>query len=190
MAKICKNCGYSAKDTDQFCFQCGQPLEDKTEQNTDQTAYETQNNNAENVDKPLSIKDYLIVFLIMMIPIANIIMLLIWAFDKKANTNRRNFARAGLIYMIIWYVLGILLAIVIFISLAIYGERWIDQIQYEMQNEWYDHYYDDDYYYYYYYHHNGYPYDSTYEYYGSPISFENISGTWQDYFEVATISET
>ena len=82
MAKICKNCGYSAKDTDQFCFQCGQPLEDKTEQNTDQTAYETQNNNAENVDKPLSVKDYLIVFLIMLIPIANIIMLLIWAFEK------------------------------------------------------------------------------------------------------------
>lgn len=187
MAKVCKNCGYTAKDTDQFCFQCGQPLEDTTQQHTEQAEYETQNKNPEGLEKPLSVKDYLIVFFIMLIPIVNFIMLLVWAFDKKNNTNRRNFARAGLIYMIIWYVLGIILTVVLVVCVAMNGERWMRQIQYEVQNEWYDHYYDDDYYYY---HHTyEYPYDSNYEYYGSPLSFETIPNTWQEYFEITAVSE-
>lgn len=179
MAKVCKKCGYTAKDTDQFCFQCGQPFEKETQEQTKQSFNET---SVEGLEKPLSVKDYLIVFLIMIIPIVNIIMLLIWAFDKNGNTNRRNFARAGLIYMIICYVLGIVLTVVVVSAVAIRGGQWMQRLQYEVQDELYDHYYDDDYYYYYNNYNNSVPYDHNYHHYGSPLSYEN--GTWQDYFAI------
>ncbi|PKN72454.1 MAG: hypothetical protein CVU50_07180 [Candidatus Cloacimonetes bacterium HGW-Cloacimonetes-3] len=46
--------------------------------------------------------DWLVVLIIAMVPIANIIVMFVWAFGNTDNPNRRNFAKAFLILMGIW----------------------------------------------------------------------------------------
>lgn len=66
----------------------------------------------------MTVKDWLIVSLIMIIPLVNIIMLFVWAFGDGTNPNKRNYCRAALImfaillglYLIIFIVLASLIA--------------------------------------------------------------------------------
>ncbi|MEK4243829.1 hypothetical protein MKZ20_00600 [Psychrobacillus sp. FSL K6-2684] len=60
----------------------------------------------------MSVGDWLITMLIMIIPIANLVMLFIWGFGNP--DPRRNYARATLIWMAISIVLTILLYAIIF----------------------------------------------------------------------------
>lgn len=45
----------------------------------------------------LSVKDWLIIFIIGAIPIVNIVMLFVWAFGGNANPNKKNYSKAALI---------------------------------------------------------------------------------------------
>ncbi|MCL2404277.1 MAG: hypothetical protein FWC92_01890 [Defluviitaleaceae bacterium] len=60
----------------------------------------------------MSTKDWLLVFLIFLIPCVNIIMLFVWAFSGNGNHNRRNYARAYLIFIAI--IIGLYLLAIIF----------------------------------------------------------------------------
>lgn len=64
-----------------------------------------------DLDAPLTMGQFLLQDLICLIPIANIVMLIIWSFSDDANTNRKNWARARLI----WLGIGIALSIVVLI---------------------------------------------------------------------------
>jgi len=55
----------------------------------------------------MSTKDWIITYLIMMIPCVGIIMMFVWAFSSTGNLNRRNYSRAVLI------ILGVVIAIYI-----------------------------------------------------------------------------
>jgi ABC-type Fe3+ transport system permease subunit len=57
----------------------------------------------------MKVKDWIVIYLIMLIPIVNIVMLFIWAFDKNINPNKSNWAKASLIWSAIVMVLYILL---------------------------------------------------------------------------------
>ena len=57
----------------------------------------------------LSIGQWIITLLIMVIPIVNIIMLIVWAVGSTENPNRKNWAIAQLIFMAIGVVIWILL---------------------------------------------------------------------------------
>jgi|GEM_PF-6341232 len=61
-------------------------------------------NVADEYDRtPLEMKDWVLILLAMLIPCCgNIILYSIWAFSKKGNINRRNFCRAGLIFLVIF----------------------------------------------------------------------------------------
>lgn len=61
----------------------------------------------------MSMGDWLITLLAMLIPCAGIILYLVWAFGKNGNANRRNYCRAYLIYWAITTVLTII-AVVLF----------------------------------------------------------------------------
>ncbi|QFG01050.1 hypothetical protein PB01_00600 [Psychrobacillus glaciei] len=54
----------------------------------------------------MSVGEWLITMLIMIIPIVNIVMLFVWGFGNA--DSRRNYARASLIWMAICILLGIL----------------------------------------------------------------------------------
>jgi len=56
-------------------------------------------------DKPMSVKDWLITFLILAIPVVGFIMLFVYAFGSDQNVNRQNWAKAQLIMAAIMIVL-------------------------------------------------------------------------------------
>lgn len=64
--------------------------------------------------EPMSVKDWFITLLITYIPLVGLIMLLVWAFDSSTHPNKKNFAKASLI----WMLIGIVLAIIFFALFA------------------------------------------------------------------------
>lgn len=80
---------------------------------------------AEN-EKVMTVKDWIVVTLFMMIPIANIVLLFVWAFGSDGNLNRKNWAKACLIVTAIllgvYFVIGTVVAFITFILLAMEGQ--------------------------------------------------------------------
>ncbi|MFU0831949.1 MAG: DUF4190 domain-containing protein [Oscillospiraceae bacterium] len=66
---------------------------------------------------PLSVGNYLVMLLIGVIPIVNIVMLFVWGFGNS-NINKKNFARAQLIFLAIGIVFTFLFSAAIFASIA------------------------------------------------------------------------
>lgn len=50
---------------------------------------------------PISVGDWIITFIILAIPIVNIIMLFVWAFGDNTHPSKKNFAKAQLIIFVI-----------------------------------------------------------------------------------------
>ena len=59
----------------------------------------------------MSVKDWLLTLLVMLIPCVNIIMMFVWAFSKTDNPNKSNYFKAYLIYYAISIVIGIVISI-------------------------------------------------------------------------------
>jgi hypothetical protein len=59
-------------------------------------------------DEPLRVGQYIGMFLLMCVPILNIILLFVWGFGSSANLDKKNFARAALILCAIMLVFWIL----------------------------------------------------------------------------------
>ena len=66
----------------------------------------------------VSVKEWLLTNLIMMIPLVNLIMMLVWAFSSNTNPNKANYFKATLILFAIVMVIYLVLAVVIFGSIA------------------------------------------------------------------------
>lgn len=75
--------------------------------------YQSGNNYENGMDtSPMSMGEWMLTILIMLIPCVNIVMYLIWAFSKTGNLNRRNYCRAFLIFYLIILVLTIIFSVV------------------------------------------------------------------------------
>jgi len=61
----------------------------------------------------MAVKDWIITMIIMIIPVVNIIMLIVWATSQNDNPNRKNWALAQLIFMAIGVVLYLLIFVMI-----------------------------------------------------------------------------
>ncbi len=61
------------------------------------------------VEEPISTGGYIGIFLLMMIPLVNLICLIVWACGGCKKVNKRNLSRAMLVLMLIGIVLGVLL---------------------------------------------------------------------------------
>ena len=66
----------------------------------------------------VSVKEWLLTNLIMMIPLVNLIMMLVWAFGSNTNPNKANYFKATLILFAILMAIYLVLAVVIFGSIA------------------------------------------------------------------------
>lgn len=53
----------------------------------------------------MSLGDWIITFIILAIPLVNIIMLFVWGFSSSTNPNKQNFAKATLIVYLVGLVL-------------------------------------------------------------------------------------
>jgi len=60
-----------------------------------------------------SVGDWIVILLLLSIPLVNLIVLLVWAFDNSTNTIKANFAKAALIWVGIFLVLYLLLIVVL-----------------------------------------------------------------------------
>ena len=66
----------------------------------------------------VSVKEWLLTNLILMIPLVNIVMTLVWAFGSNTNPNKANYFKAALILFAIVMVIYLVLAVVFFGSVA------------------------------------------------------------------------
>ncbi len=64
----------------------------------------------EHLRQPMTTGEWFIAILVAGLPLIGIIMLIVWAFSSGTNINKANWAKA----MLLWAVIGIVLAIVIF----------------------------------------------------------------------------
>lgn len=66
----------------------------------------------------VSVKEWLLTNLILMIPLVNIVMMLVWAFSSNTNPNKANYFKASLILFAIVMAIYLVLAVVFFGSVA------------------------------------------------------------------------
>ena len=71
----------------------------------------------EENNKIITTSEWIITKLIMFIPIVNIVMLIIWAFNQKTNINKANWAKANLIIMVFrvmfYFIIVFLIALIL-----------------------------------------------------------------------------
>ncbi len=113
MLRTCKKCGGAVGQEDLYCIHCGMPLE--KEPPREERAEEKEQNLAE----PLSMGAYLLIGLILCIPIVNLIVPIIWILNKGENPNRRNLAKAWLVFAAVGVILTGLLSYGLFRLIAV-----------------------------------------------------------------------
>lgn len=132
---FCKNCGNKLENSVKFCDGCGAKVEAAPAQPVNVQSPGMQQNVQQKVqpapmqqtysqpsqparptydaapanDPPLGVGQYLAMLLLLCIPIANIILLFVWAFGSTVNKNKKNYARAVLILTAIGVVVYILI---------------------------------------------------------------------------------
>lgn len=106
---ICKNCGTDNAENSSFCSSCGAsmnvaPAPAPTYVNVQMPS---------NVSEPISVGGYVGMFILMGIPLVNIICLIVWI--CSSNKNTKNFGLAYLILIGISVGISIITTIVIFL---------------------------------------------------------------------------
>lgn len=70
---------------------------------------------------PLTIGNYLVMYIVSAIPLVGLIMLLVWSFSGNVNTNKKNWARAMLILALIGVVLCVVFSSILMGAIAALG---------------------------------------------------------------------
>ena len=83
----------------------------------DQLQYQYQQPES-NLEEPMTLGEWLITMLIMLIPCVNIIMAFVWAFSSKEKKSKSNYFKAWLILMAIVIVPYIILLVVFGAAMA------------------------------------------------------------------------
>ncbi len=128
----CPRCGAMTTGTTRFCNNCGSPLTIPVQQTPPTPVAPTYSAYAQpqqvryqqpygaapvsgyagfTNSTPLTVGQYIGMFILSAIPIVGFILLLVWAFSSSTNLNKKNYSRAILILGIIGVVIGIVLSI-------------------------------------------------------------------------------
>ncbi|MBR6697753.1 MAG: hypothetical protein IKL73_05735 [Lachnospiraceae bacterium] len=68
-----------------------------------------------NLEEPVSLKEWIITLLLLMIPVVNIVLMFVFAFNKDEKKSKSNFFKAYLIFT------GVALAIYLIFLIFIFG---------------------------------------------------------------------
>jgi len=63
--------------------------------------------------RPVTVGEWMVTYLLLFIPLVNLILLFVWAFGGNAPVSKANFAKASLIWILISIVLSIILSLTI-----------------------------------------------------------------------------
>ena len=70
------------------------------------------NQQSENpLKRPLSIGDWVIIFFLTSIPVVGFVLIIYWSFSDDVNINKKNFSKAILLLMVIFF--GLIIAFTI-----------------------------------------------------------------------------
>lgn len=84
------------------------------EQTQPTTQYEAPVSQPESdLEEPVTLGQWMLTYLIMMIPCVNIVMMFVWAFSKTEKKSKSNYFKATLIWTAIMFGISILFTIVI-----------------------------------------------------------------------------
>jgi hypothetical protein len=133
---FCPTCGKQLADNAKFCDSCGSVLNQASQQGyaspqpppvqptyvappvivqQPQAAYyPPQQPAGSSLTEPMSVGAYIGFYLLMCIPLANIILLFVWAFGSDVNINRKNLSRTLLIFMLIGIAFSIIFGSLLF----------------------------------------------------------------------------
>lgn len=89
----CPRCGAPVNPGAAFCGNCGLQFEKVQKPGTD----------------VLSVWDYILMMVIFSLPVVGLVLMAYWAFSSHVAVNRKNFARAYLIFYVISVVLSLIM---------------------------------------------------------------------------------
>ena len=108
----CPQCNKVLPDNANVCDNCGTVI-----QRVQPQPYMATPQFEDPKTKPLTVGNYLLMMLLQIIPIVGLVMLFVWAFGDE-NINRKNYARAMLIWLLISIGIGIVIGIIFGIIFA------------------------------------------------------------------------
>lgn len=76
-------------------------------------------------ERVMSVKEWVITYLILMIPVVNLVMYFVWAFGSEGNLNRKNWAKANL--LILGVCIGLYLSFFFFILILAFIGASVEQ---------------------------------------------------------------
>ena len=120
----CGKCGNQIEEGVKFCPACGtpmgaaqqpqpqpQPQQTYTQQPYQQPPYGQPYPQPAYTEEPISTGSYMLMFLLLMIPIVNLLCLIVWACGGSNKKNKVNLSRAMLFWMLIGAVIGGIIAL-------------------------------------------------------------------------------
>lgn len=66
----------------------------------------------DNNNEPVSVGNWMLTLLLTFIPLVNIIMMLVWAFSSSTPPSKANWAKAALLWMVIFFAIGIVMSLI------------------------------------------------------------------------------
>lgn len=126
---FCEKCGSSLLQGSKFCGRCGGKIDTqatntathrKSTAPPQRSTVPPQSPSAMSSDtwaqtpptyreqpgvEAMSVKQYIVTLVLMMIPILGIILLFKWSFSGSVNMNKKNMARAYLIFFAVWLII-------------------------------------------------------------------------------------
>lgn len=62
------------------------------------------------LEKPMTIGDWILTWILLSIPVVGLIMLFVWALSSNTQKSKQNFARATFVVIFFWFILFFMLA--------------------------------------------------------------------------------
>ena len=63
------------------------------------------------MERPLSVGDWIVVFLLLGIPVVGFILVIYWSFGDNVNINKKNFSKATLLLIVLTFALIVIFTI-------------------------------------------------------------------------------
>lgn len=73
----------------------------------------------ESAYRPVTVGNWLLTYLLMCIPVVNLVLLLVWAFGSETPVSKANWAKASLIWMLIGIAFFVLIVLVVGMGAAL-----------------------------------------------------------------------
>lgn len=112
----CTKCGTQVADGVKFCSSCGSPMgaaqpQAAPQQPQPQAAQPQPQYAPVYTEEPISTGAYIGIFFLLMLPVINLILLIVWACGGCNKKNKTNLSRALLVWMLIGALIGGIIAL-------------------------------------------------------------------------------